>query len=214
MFWCVFISSIVPHLPARWGSLDFSEVPPVLLPFSSSSSSSTASCRQQLALPDLNRERKSSVGTAGPQPREPDLSGHCRTSTVSARCQWALPNLNGERQMPDGMSEYTSDRMWDRMSECVSDKMPNRMPDRMPNGKECQIESQNICQPEFQTYNVKTCIIYNISWWGSLEEVKLLSCTYTAIPTMNNFGVHQWRRRENPKRNKHVHYCVRMCALC
>eukprot|EP00435_Cladocopium_sp_Y103_P041520 s43_g11.t1 len=44
------------------------------------------------ALPDLNCERQISVGTAGPQQRGPDPSGHCRTSTASARSQWALPS--------------------------------------------------------------------------------------------------------------------------
>ena len=52
---------------------------------------STASSRSQWALPDLNGERQSSVGTAGRQLREPDLSGHCGTSiaiiaSASARC--------------------------------------------------------------------------------------------------------------------------------
>ena len=54
-----------------------------------------------------------SVGTPWPQPRAPDVSGHCRTSTTSstararsqwacqtstarARCQWALRGLNCE----------------------------------------------------------------------------------------------------------------------
>ena len=52
---------------------------------SAASTSSTASSRSQWALPGLNRERKSSVGTAGPQPRALDLSGHCRISTASAK---------------------------------------------------------------------------------------------------------------------------------
>ena len=43
-----------------------------------------------------------SVGTAGRQPRAPDLSGLCRSSTTHARCQWALPDLNHERQMSVG----------------------------------------------------------------------------------------------------------------
>ena len=34
------------------------------------------------------------LGTAGLQPRAPDLSAHCRTSTASSRSQWALPDLN------------------------------------------------------------------------------------------------------------------------
>ena len=42
------------------------------------------------------------VGTAGPPPRAPDPSGHCRTSTASSRSQWALPDLNRELQIPVG----------------------------------------------------------------------------------------------------------------
>ena len=43
---------------------------------------STATSRSQWALPDLNRELQIAVGTAGPQPRAPDPSGHWRTSTA------------------------------------------------------------------------------------------------------------------------------------
>ena len=50
----------------------------------------------------LKRERRISVGTAGPQPRAPDLTGHCRTSTASAGSQWALPDLNRERRISVG----------------------------------------------------------------------------------------------------------------
>eukprot|EP00435_Cladocopium_sp_Y103_P059271 s181_g21.t1 len=64
----------------------------------------------QWALPDLNCERQIAVGTAGPQLRAPDRSGHCRTSTASPRfqwalpdrSQWALPDLNREPQIPVG----------------------------------------------------------------------------------------------------------------
>ena len=38
---------------------------------------STASSWSQWALPDLNRELQISLATARPQPRAPDLSGHC-----------------------------------------------------------------------------------------------------------------------------------------
>ena len=62
---------------------------------------STASCRSQWALPDLNRELQIAVGTAGPQPRLPDRSGHCRTSTATSRSQWALPDLNGKNVRKD-----------------------------------------------------------------------------------------------------------------
>eukprot|EP00435_Cladocopium_sp_Y103_P046650 s488_g13.t1 len=61
-----------------------------------------ARSRAQWALPDLNRERQISVGTAGPQLRTPDLTGHCRTSTASARSQWARPDLIRERQSSVG----------------------------------------------------------------------------------------------------------------
>ena len=42
------------------------------------------------------------VGTAGPQPRLPGRSGHCRTSTASSRSQCALPDLKRELQIPVG----------------------------------------------------------------------------------------------------------------
>ena len=49
---------------------------------------STANCRSQWALPDLNRELQIPVGTDGPQPRAPDPSGHCRTSTARRYARW------------------------------------------------------------------------------------------------------------------------------
>ena len=58
----------------------------------------TATSRSEWALPDLNGEFQIAVGTAGPQPRLPDRSGHCRTSTATSRSQWALPDLNRELQ--------------------------------------------------------------------------------------------------------------------
>ena len=89
------------------------------------------------------------MGTAGPQPRVADRSGHCRTSTATSRSQWALPDLNRELQipvgtarpqrpdrmpedMPDGMSDRMPEDMSDRMPEDMSDRMPEDMPDRMP----------------------------------------------------------------------------------
>ena len=66
---------------------------------SSTPPSTTTSSRSQWALPDLNRERQISVGTAGPQLRPPDLSGHCWTSTTSTRSQWALPDPNCDCQI-------------------------------------------------------------------------------------------------------------------
>ena len=82
--------------PARWRSLDFikgirgaSRLP---LP---------SAFRLYFHLRLLNCEL---VGAAGPQPRGPDLSGHCRTPTTRARSQWALPGPNCESQMAHRMS--------------------------------------------------------------------------------------------------------------
>jgi len=61
---------------------------------SSFSFSSTASSRQQWALPDLSRFQC--------QPRAPDLSGHCRTSTATYISQRALLDLNRELQISVG----------------------------------------------------------------------------------------------------------------
>ena len=89
------------------------------------------------------------MGTAGPPPRAPDPSGHCRTSTATSRSQWALPDLNRDFQiavgtagpqrpdrmpedMPDRMPEDMPDRMPDRMPEDMSDRMPEDLQDRMP----------------------------------------------------------------------------------
>ena len=81
------------------------------------------------------------VGTAGPPPRAPDPSGHCRTSTASSRSQWALLDLNRDFQVavgtagpqrPDRMPEDMPDGMSDTMPEDMSDRMPEDMPDRMP----------------------------------------------------------------------------------
>ena len=45
-----------------------------------------------------NHELQISVGTAGPQARAPDLRKHCQTSTASSSSQWVLPDLNRELQ--------------------------------------------------------------------------------------------------------------------
>ena len=88
--------------------------PPCTPDPSGHSRTSTASARSQWALPDLHRELKIPVGTAGPQPRLPgcsghcrtstatsDRSGHCRASTATSRSQWALPDLNGKNVRKD-----------------------------------------------------------------------------------------------------------------
>ena len=84
---------------------------------------STASCRSQWALPDLNRDFQLAVGTAGPQPRAPDPSGHCRTSTASSRSQWALPDLNRDFQIAVGTAG-PQPRLPDRSGHCPTRKNP------------------------------------------------------------------------------------------
>ena len=145
---CVFEESIgVPELQrcAKWyrpAAVCWFQDP------SGHSRTSTASSRSQWALPDLNRELQIAVpdlnrdfqvavGTAGPQPRAPDRSGHCRTSTATSRSQWALPDLNRELQIPVGTAgpqrpDRMPEDMPDRMPEDMSDRMPEDMPDRMP----------------------------------------------------------------------------------
>ena len=145
--------------PARWGSLAFIRAgllaftscppPPHQLQtpdLSRHCRTSTASSRSQRALPDLNSGPQSSVGSAGPQPRAPnvsgpptkfpDVSGHCQTSTASARCHWSLPDINGEHKM--------------------SDRMPQRVPWM------CQVECQNMhqmeCQIECQNIHIYVCL--------------------------------------------------------
>ena len=58
----------------------------------------------------FNCELRSSVGTGGPQPRAPDLSGHCRTSTASARSQWALPDFNASARSQWALPDFNGKR--------------------------------------------------------------------------------------------------------
>ena len=84
--------------------LDFIRVASFLVPSSSFlPASSTASSRSQWALPDLNHSTASSkISMDTPEPRAPDLSGHCQTSTASSGSQWALPDLNRKLQISVG----------------------------------------------------------------------------------------------------------------
>ena len=81
--------------------LDFIRVASFLVPSSSFlPASSTASSRSQWALPDLNHSTASSkISMDTPEPRAPDLSGHCQTSTASSRSQWALQDFNRKFSM-------------------------------------------------------------------------------------------------------------------
>ena len=66
--------------------------------------------------PTLNRELQISVGTAGPQPRAPNFSGHCRTPTATA-------DLSGHSQAPrapDLSGHCHSPIKWGGASQLVS----------------------------------------------------------------------------------------------
>ena len=74
--------------PARWWLLDFNRALLLLL---------------RLLTRCLLLAVQIPVGRAGPPPRAPDPSGHCRASTASCRSQWALPDLNrdlGKSSLP------------------------------------------------------------------------------------------------------------------
>ena len=92
-----------------------------------------------------------SSGTAGPQPRAPDLSGHCRTSTTSSRSQWARPDLNRELQISVGTAGPQLQSQWAvRVRQCPCQReCRNRCQIECLN-RMSQIESQNECQNECQ----------------------------------------------------------------
>ena len=111
---------------ARWRSLAFIKAacrPPPPPPPASDSA--------------LNRKLQISVGTAGPQPRAPELSGHCRTTTASTREHHISVSTAGPQPpTPDlNLRWRTSTASARCQIEC---------------DKECQIECQNMCQIEHQ----------------------------------------------------------------
>ena len=97
--------------PARWGLLDF--IRAVLL------------LRRLLLLVLLLLAVQIPVGTAGPAPRAPDPSGHCRTSTASSRSQWALPDLNRDFQVAVGTAG-PQPRLPDRSGHCRTSTATSR----------------------------------------------------------------------------------------
>ena len=92
---------------------------------------SMASPRQECALPDLNRELKSAVGTADPQPGAPDRSGQRRTPT-------ARKNVRRYARQNAGKNVRTY---------AIKIARENA---RTFCHQDCQIECQNICQIECQ----------------------------------------------------------------
>ena len=117
------MSWLNPHFfdspPARWGLLDF--IRAVLL----------LRLRVLLLL-----AVQIPVGTAGPPPRAPDPSGHCRTSTASSRSQWALPDLNRDFQVAMGTAG-PQPRLPDRNGHCRTSTATSRSQWALPdlNGK-------------------------------------------------------------------------------
>ena len=103
--------------PARWGLLDFIRAVLLLL------------LRLLLAV-------QIPVGTAGPPPRAPDPSGHCRTSTASSRSQCALPDLNRDFQVAVGTAG-PQPQLPDRSGHCQTSTATSRSQWALPdvNGK-------------------------------------------------------------------------------
>ena len=149
-----FLPSFLPSLPPSLLLLPSPSF--LLLPPSSSSSSSAANSRQQWALPDLNRELISvgtalesqiSLATAGPPPRAPNLSVHCRLnrelqisvgtaresqiSLATAGPQPRAPNLSGHSRASTASSRSHTGRLSNRMPERMSEQMPCRMSERV-----------------------------------------------------------------------------------
>ena len=96
---------------ARGGTLDLSELlspsPPAASDLNCELRISVGTAGPPPRAPDLSghctsRELQMSVGTDGPRPQAPDLSGHCWTLTASTRSQWALPDLMRELQISVG----------------------------------------------------------------------------------------------------------------
>ena len=97
--------------PARWGLLDFMSVASsclvllLLLLLSSSSSSSSLSSLSSLSSSSSsssssNCDPRSTVFSAGPQPRPSTPSVPCRTSTTTSHVQCSLPDLNHDHPRP------------------------------------------------------------------------------------------------------------------
>ena len=92
-----------------------------------------------------------SVGIPGPQPRAPDLSGHCWTPTAASRSQWALPDLSQTpERMSDRMPETIPEYMPESMAEWVPDRMPMYMPERMSDRTSEKMSSRNYVRIVFQ----------------------------------------------------------------
>ena len=103
---------------------------PFLLPSSFLPRIATASSRSQWALPDLNRELQISVGTAGPRPRAPDLSGHGRAVPTPENAR-----IDDRKNVKIDAREIQRERQHKCQKVCQI---------------ECQKECESICQKEGQ----------------------------------------------------------------
>ena len=92
-------------LPARWGLLDFMLVASSSSSFSSSASSclvllSSSSLFSSSSSSLLNYDPRSTMFSAGPQPRPSIHSVPCRTLTTTIHAQCSLPDLNHDHPRP------------------------------------------------------------------------------------------------------------------
>ena len=125
-------------LPARWGSLGCIRVPCLLLlppPSSFQLQISMGSAKPQLRAPDLSGHCRTStassrsVGAARPQPWAPDLSGHCRSSTASSR---SVGTARPQPWAPDLSGQCPCQRdCQNRFQIECQNRMPDKCQDRM-----------------------------------------------------------------------------------
>ena len=103
-----------------------------------------ANSRSQWALPGLIRELQMSVGTAGPHPPAPDVSGHCRTSTASSI---SVGTAGPQRRAPD-VSGHCRASTASARSQWAQKECQNK----------CQIECQKECQQSLYARKIqKVC---------------------------------------------------------
>ena len=131
----------------------------LLLLLSSSSSSSSLSSLSSLSSSSsssslLNCDPRSTVFSAGPQPRPSTPSVPCRTSTTTIHAQCSLPDLNHDHTrpvFPAGPQPRPSAPSVPSRTSTASIHANCSLPDlnrEYPRQKICHIECQKICQIE------------------------------------------------------------------
>ena len=120
---------------------------------------STAIVWVQCFLPDLNRDRVSSVFLGGPQPRSCEFSVSCRTSTAIVWVQCFLPDLNRDR-VSSVFLAGPQPRSCEFSVSCRTSTAIVWVQCSVPDLNleiECQEECQKICQKECQERWQKKC---------------------------------------------------------